>query len=192
MNQFLIKILIAIILFAVIGCQSEYDEYVKKEMASSVFHDSLIFDMRLGMTKKDFYAVCWDLNKQQIIGQGTGNQYARYLEPVDSLKNGEQRKQMDFFGIFEDDIMHGMEMIYIYHAWAPWNQNLQSAQLATELKAIYGRKYPGNPFIEIDLKTSDYKALAKIDGNRQILIYPKNDKEVVVLIEDLNFKYNKQ
>jgi len=194
MNRFKNRLAIYLILFVLVlsGCRSEYDGYVKREMASGVFHDSLIFGMRTGMTKKDFYAVCWDLNKQQIIGQGTGNQYARYLEPEDAIEDLTLRKQMDFFGTFdENEIMNGMEMVFIYQAWAPWNEKLQSEKLALDLRKKFAEEYKGNPFIEIDLKTSEYQAFAKIDGNRQILIYPKSAKEVVVLIEDLNHKYKK-
>ena len=50
--------------------------------------------------------------------------------------------------------------------------------------------YKGNDFISIDIKNTEFKAYVKIDGNRQILIYPVNTKDVVVKIEDLNYKLN--
>lgn len=186
----LLAVLLCVLLFA--SCKSEYDQYVKREMATEMFHDSLIFDMKLGMTKKDFYSICWDLNKTGVIVAGSGNEYARHIERAENVSEGELLKQMDFFGTFdEDNVMHGMEMIYSYQAWAPWNARLQSDKLALELKEKFGKEYSGNPFIEIDLKKSEYKAFVKIDGNRQILIYPKSVSDVTVLIEDLNYKFKK-
>lgn len=174
------------------GCKSEYQQYVDEELASGVSQDSLIFGMRMGQTKKDFFTICWELNKQKLISQGTGNTTARYITDRDTAGNKTLwSKDMLFYGIFdENDIMQGMQMTYSYMAWAPWNRDKQSDSLLLRLRDEYIQGYPGNPFIEIAIKDSEYTALVKIDGNRQILMYPKNDKDVVVKIEDLHYKLN--
>ncbi|MCB0638910.1 MAG: hypothetical protein KDC54_19915, partial [Lewinella sp.] len=92
----------------------------------------------------------------------------------------------------DDDVMRGMRMTYSYIAWAPWNEERQAAQLLLDLRDEYLQAYPGNDFIEIELAEAAAPALVKIDGNRQILMYPKNDKDVAVKIEDLHFKLNEQ
>ena len=74
---------------------------------------------------------------------------------------------------------------------APWNEARHSDSLAVDLTKKYMSDYKGNPFITIDLEDVEYKAYVKIDGNRQILIYPKNTKDVAVKIEDLNYKLSK-
>ncbi len=176
------------------GCKSEYQQYVDKELASGLTQDSLIFGMRIGQDKKEFFTTCWELNKQKLISQGTGNTTARYITGRDSSGNKTpQSKDMLFYGIFdENDIMQGMEITYSYLNWAPWNPSRQSDSLLLHLREEYLRGYPGNGFIEIDIESLDDPALVKIDGNRQILMYPKNAKDVVVKIEDLHYKLNKE
>ena len=150
--------------------------------------------MRMGQTRQEFYDRCWELNRQQLISEGTGNTTARFYTDRDSLGNmTDASKDMLFYGMFdEDQIMRGMDMSYSYVAWAPWNRGKQSDSLLLALKEEYLRGYPGNDFIEIDIKASEVPALVKIDGNRQILMYVKNDKDVVVKIEDLHHKLNKK
>lgn len=187
------SICLFVLALSLISCKSEYQQYVDRELASGQEQDSLIFNMHIGQTKKDFFAICWDLNKQKKISQGTGNATARYLEDQNDLPEGVSAKDMLFYGIFDDkDIMQGMDMTYSYVAWAPWNPEMQSDSLLLHLRDQYLKDYPGNDFIEVNIKTLDYPALVKIDGNRQILMYPKNKKDVVVKIEDLHYKLNDQ
>jgi len=174
-----------------VSCKSEYQSYVDRELAKNEYRDSLIFGMRMGDTKKDFYSICWDLNKSKVISEGTGNRYAKYIER-DSLIPVKKRKIMEFYGIFdEQDTMRGMDMIYNYQAWAPWNEESFSDVLMEDLKEILEEEYEGNPFIDIDIEEKGVDAAVKIDGNRQILIYPKNKKDVSVKITDLNYTLEK-
>ncbi len=173
-----------------LGCKSEYAKAVEAGMASGLERDSLIFGMKMGMTKDDFFRICWDLNKKRLISEGPGNNYAKYTEPDSILLDITKKKELLFYGIFDEDkVMRGMDMIYNYYAWAPWNKELFSKELTKDLISFYESHYPGNAFMEIDLGIKDYKAFAKIDGKTQITIYPKNEKDVVVKIEDLLYKY---
>ena len=107
---------------------------------------------------------------------------------LDSTAQNPQKVEMLFFGIFDDkQVMHGMHMIFSYVTWAPWNEKTQSDILVQKLKEKYLREHSGNPFIEITIK-DDIKAYAKIDGNREILIYPNTAKDVTVKIRDLRYK----
>ena len=184
----LVAFLCAILL---ISCKSEYDQYVRRELNTGIKNDSLIFGMYMGQTQRDFYSICWELNAQKLISQGTGNRMAKYLEPLEAVADSTMRKEMEFFGIFDDGkVMRGMEMIYRFTSWSPWTEERHSKFLAQHLMDVYLQDYPGNEFISIDLDNTDFKAFVKIDGNRQILIYPINSKDVAVKIEDLNFKLN--
>ena len=186
-NKYSIICVMAMILM--LSCTSEYDRYVKRELASGERSDSLIFDMYMGETKMDFFAKCWNLNKEGLISQGTGNQTAKFIDPIDSTQDMTLRKEMLFYGIFDkQDTMRGMDITFHYLSWAPWNEDRHSDVLATALREEYEKNYRGNPFIEIDIEAINQKAFVKIDDNRQILIYPKNNKDVVVKIEDLNYK----
>jgi hypothetical protein len=176
-----------------LGCKSEYTKAVESGLASGIKKDSLIFGMKMGMTKDDFFRICWDLNKAKIISEGPGNNSAKYNEPLTDGMDTLRRKQMLFYGIFDEKkVMHGMDMTYTYFAWSPWNKNLSSTELAKDLMKFYEKHYPGNAFIEIDLGLKDYKAYAKIDGSTQITIYPKTEKDVAVKIEDLHYKLNQK
>lgn len=183
-----------LLVIASTACKSEYQQYVDEQLASGVYQDSLIFGMRMEQTKKDFFEICWELNRQKLISHGSGNQTARYITDRDSSGNNTpQSKDMLFYGIFdENDIMRGMDMSYSFTAWAPWNEEKQSDNLLFHLRNIYLEGYPGNDFIEVKIDGIENPALVKIDGNRQILMYPKNNKDVVVRIEDLPYKLNKQ
>ena len=170
-----------------VGCKSEYDSYVSRELSKNMESDSLIFGMRMGQTKKEFFDQCWQLNKDKVLSQGDGNATVKYLEPLDSLNENTKRKSLLFYGEFDDNnIMYGMDMAYEYTGWALWNEEYHSQPLMDDLKAQFLRDYGGNEFIEIDINKDDYKAYVKIDGNRQILMYPQNNKTVIVKIEDLN------
>lgn len=181
---------IILLVLVIQGCKTEYTRAVENGLKSGQINDSLILGMRMGQTRKDFFRICWDLNKQQLISEGPGNLSAKYLEPYDSTRDMSLRKQMLFYGMFDNkDTMRGMDMTYNYTAWAPWNAKCSSDSLALELQSIYLKGYPGNEFMEIDLGLDKYKAYAKVDGNRQILIYPKSAMEVAVKIEDLRYRY---
>jgi hypothetical protein len=192
MSHRIFVLIIATITFGLSSCKSDYTRAVEQGLDSGLVQDSLIFGMRMGQTKKDFYSVCWDLNKQELISEGPGNLTAKYTDPEDSTKDRSLRKEMYFYAIFdEQDTMRGMDMTYHYIAWSPWNRNLFSDFLLEDLKRQYIRDYPGNAYVSIDLDLQEYQAFAKVDGNRQILMYPKDKRQVVVKIEDLRYKLKK-
>lgn len=184
------SLLVIFLMIAVLtSCESEYQQYVNRELETGVKNDSLYLGMFMGQTKKEFFAHCWDLNAKQMISQGTGNKTAKYIEDKGSPK----ALNVLFYGKFDEkEVMRGMDMTYSFEAWAPWNRPLQSDSLLFHIKDSYIERYPGNDFISIDLKISSEPALVKIDGNRQITMFVKNEKEVVVAIEDLNYKLNEE
>lgn len=178
----------------VTACKSEYEKRVERELASGIVQDSLMLGLRMGMTRQAYYEACWELNRQQLINSGTGDMSARYITDRDSTgKNTLRSKDVLFFGVFdEDNIMRGMDMTYSFVAWAPWNRNMQSDSLLQHLREEYLQDYPGNDFIELEYKYAENPALVKIDGNRQILMYTKGKKDVLVKIEDLQYKLKEQ
>lgn len=185
-------LLLGILLVAAQSCKSEYQQYVDRELGTGEVRDSLILGMRMGQTKKDFYATCWELNKQKLITAGTGNQYAKYIVDADTLGDNSKTKDILFYGIFDEaDTMRGMDMKYAYQTWAPWNRDRHADTLMNRLREQYLEGYPGNDFIELEVEGLKAPAMVKIDGNRQILMYPVNNKDVKVRIEDLRYKLNK-
>jgi len=168
-----------------IACESEYSREVKRELKTDVVYEDLIFGLKIGQTRKQFYDRCWNLNKQKLVSQGPGNKYAKHVMVLDSTIEDSPKVEMLFYGIFDEaKIMHGMDMKMSFLGWSPWNKDYHSDKLIQELEKKYLREYAGNRFVEIDID-GNKKALAKIDGNRQILMYPLTNKDVTVKIQDL-------
>ena len=120
--------------------------------------------------EKEFYARCWDLNKEKKISQGSGNRYAKYLIPEGEIFEEPDPIEMLFYGIFDEDkIMRGMDMIFKYSKWSPWNEDYHSDRLIERLNKHYMHLYEGNPFIKFDTGLADLQAFVKVDGNRRIL-----------------------
>ncbi len=181
-------ILYTLTLSLFLACNSEYEQKVKQELATGVTYDTLLFDLKIGESKKEFFAKCWDLNKQQKISQGSGNKYAKfYMEPI-SKQDSTKKVEVLFYGMFDKkDIMYGMDMKMGFTAWAPWNKELYSDKLISYMKTKYMNDYGKNAFIEIDINEKT-KAFVKVDGNRQILMFPIDDHKIAVKITDLSHK----
>lgn len=186
-----IRIYLLLIIIAALftGCKSEYQRAIETGLASGEIHEDLVLDMKVGWTRKEFYAHCWDMNKEQKIHQGSGNKYARYYVKPGEFYGIKEEIDMLFYGIFdEEQIMIGMDMKMSYVKWAPWNEDMKSDALLEKMKQHYIHTYGGNEFISINTGKEDLVASVKIDGNRQILIYPTSDKDIAVKIEDLRYK----
>ena len=173
--------------------ESEYSKLLKKELKSGKSFNDLVLGLKIGQTKDDFYEICADLNKKKLITSGARNLYPEYiLYPKDSVENG-KKIRMSFMGIFDNDrIMKGMDIRFNYYSWIAWNQEYNSDNLISEIKDTLQLWYPGNDFIEIDLKLDSKNNLAyvKIDGNRQITMYKIDGRDVAVIIEDVSEKIN--
>lgn len=179
-------LLMGIILFS--SCQSEYTKLVKKELSKNIHHDSLVYGLEFGQTRKDFYEICWNLNKKGIVTHGDNNNYVKAMLrplPTDTLNKIRSIKMMFYARFNPKDKIIGMDMKFSYSAWAPWNRDFQSDKLLPVVQDTLIKWYGGNPFIY----TKD-SVIVKVDGNRQIQIKQESDQYVKVLIENLNYKYN--
>ena len=185
--------LLFLICFSACEIESEYSKLLKKELKSGKTFDDLFLGLKIGQSKDDFYEICADLNKKKLITSGARNLYPEYiLYPKDSVKNG-KKIRMSFMGIFDDDrIMKGMDIRFNYYSWIAWNQEYNSDNLISEIKDTLQLWYPGNDFIEIDLKldSNNNFAFVKVDGNRQITMYKIDGRDVAVIIEDVSEKIN--
>lgn len=170
----------------VVACQSDYTKLVKNELASGKKNDSVFHNLKFGQTKKDFYRICWDLNKQGIATHGPSNSYVQtILKPEDSTDVAKKIIMMFYAKFSPQDIITAMDVKFSYSAWAPWNDNLKADKLFPVVQDTLMKWYPGNPFIK-----AKNGAIVKVDGNRQIQIKQESDKDVSVVIEDLSYKLN--
>jgi hypothetical protein len=58
--------------------RNEYSELVKKELAKEKRVDSLFLGIHFGMTSKQFYGYCWELNKKGVLTDGNNNTAVLY------------------------------------------------------------------------------------------------------------------
>jgi hypothetical protein len=172
---------------------SEYDQLVKREMASAVVYDTLLFNLKMGQTKAEFLKLCWGLNKQGIISNGPGNTTVKYTLPKNPNKPSESSITLLFFGDFNNEkIMTGMDFQFYSNAWSLWNKSTQAEQLVPVIMDTLKKWYPGNDFIKVPLKGDSLHLLVKVDGNRRITIPPVNDpQKVSVKIDDLKYVLEK-
>lgn len=165
--------------------KSEYHRVVERELASGIRHDTLFFGFYFGMTSKEFYDHCWKMNKKGWFRQGATNQtvWAKVTEL-------DHPAGMDFYPTFYKDTIVGMPVTFTYDSWAPWNKHLAADQLQLDVVELLEKWY-GKGFIKIKnpsklALTGD--AYVKVDGNRRISVYSKDDTKVIVDYVDLSKK----
>ena len=189
LNRIFFTIIIFILIF---GCQrkSEYSIILTRELEKKNQFNDLIFDMKIGQSRQDYFDICYQLNKQKKIISGE-----RSLNPelILKSKNGSTKGsniKMSFNGIFnEKKTMRGFEMRFYFTGWSNWNKDLSSENLLFQLKDTLRKWFPGNDFFKVNFE-NNLSAEVKIDGNRRILAYKVNSKDVAVRIEDMSGKYD--
>jgi hypothetical protein len=156
------------------------DELQKQELAKGIRNDSLFLGLSFGMTPKEFYAVCWDLNKKGVLREGLGNMTAAY-----QLDKGEMNydAEMDFYPKYKDDKISEMPVRFHYKGWAPWNEHLQSNKLVVEVKKLMEKWY-GTGFFISPLPAGG-KGIVNVVGNKRIVITVESESEVLVTLTDL-------
>jgi hypothetical protein len=159
----------------------EYSRLVKKELAKGKRSDSLFLGISFGMTSKEFYGYCWELNKKGILMDGSNNTMVLYK--MDSALK--YPASMNFYPDFHDNKIFHMRVTFQYNAWAPWNKSQFADTLLPDVLRLYRQWYPGgNPFIEMKDKTKG-TIYVKVDGNRRILVGKHDDMIVRADYTDL-------
>ncbi len=177
-NLFL-SLFIITILFTLITCEqkSEYEQLVQRELEKDVRHDSLFLGYRFGMERQDFFDHSWNLNQQGVV---TGGTYVEY-----KLDDMPHNATMTFFPVFHNDKIYRMPIEVQYDGWAPWNKRLFSDSLIVELVDNYKEIY-GSGFIKTTHPDNGKQSWIKVDGNRRISIFKKDDMKAAVEFLDLS------
>ena len=189
------SVIIILILFILIACSqgSDMDKYnrlVKKELAGNKKVDSIFFGIHFGMTQKNFFAHCWEMNKKGILtdgNDGRGNMNVLY-------KLGKELKypaSMNFYPDFNDSTIWRMRVLFHYDGWGPWNKHMAADSLLPDVLSLYKKWYnDGNSFIQINDKTRG-TLYVKVDGNRKIIIGKYDDVLVKAEYTDMLVEKNK-
>jgi hypothetical protein len=173
-------LLVIIGLLAACEQRSGYEKLLEKELASGERYDSLFLGLHFGMSSKDFYATCWELNQQGLVRQGGQNATIVY-HLKEQLPHS---ATMDFYPSFYEDKIVEMPVVFHYDAWSPWNRNQWSDSLQVDVLHLM-EKWHGKGFIRTDHPELG-TAYVKIDGNRRITVTTLNDQLVKVLYTDMS------
>ena len=173
-------------LLIITGCTNDnfkqYQSLIAEEPASGKHADSLFMGIYLGMTSKDFYVHCWQLNKAGLFTDGENNHAVLY-----QLKNGElkYKASMNFYPEFLNGKIYKMRATFNYDSWAPWNKGTMADSLQQDVLKLFTKWYPtGNPFLRIEDKERGV-IYVKVDGNRRIIVGKYDDMRVKVDYTDL-------
>ena len=169
-----------VLLLGTFSCQSEYEKMVKRELASGVQSDSLFFGLYLGMSNKDFFARCWELNNKGVFFHGAQNTTVEYR-----FDDFGKAATMNFYPDFHEGAIYEMPVTFAYNAFAPWDSTYSADTLLKQTMDFIVPWF-GEGFIELKHPEKG-EVLAKVEGNKRILVY-KSGREVKMLITDLSMK----
>lgn len=182
-----IKYPISIFVFgiALSGCfQSDYTKLVKSELAKGIRMDSVVFGINLGDTRDEFYGKCFDLNKQRLVTAGPNGATVQYLFADSLFHEKPTSMRMLFIPAFDkNDVIMEMNLEFSYPAWAPWNEQYHSDKLKANVLKLLMHWYKGNEFLTVNINGNDTPI--KLDSNRRMLVYIKDEQNVVVKIQDI-------
>lgn len=178
--RFVVMFSLSLLLLA--GClRSDYQKLVDRELASGVRADSLFLGISFGMTAKEFYDHCWQLNKDSVIKEGTGNASVKYMPegfPSDV--------SMLFYPNFSDSSrIVEMPILFAYDSWAPWNQQYSADSLLPRVLEMFTDWY-GGEFLKVEHPERGV-VWVKVDGNRRIRVFKKDLQYVRAVITDLTW-----
>ena len=150
------------------------------EFVNTYLLDDSVHHM-IPMDRKEFYEICWDLNKQRIVTGGKSASVAYVLD--DELKFS---ADMDFYPVFHKEKIYEMPVVIGYANWAPWNKEASADSLQLDvvnmMKDWYGEDLE---FMEISHPEKG-SAFVNVQGNRRISIYKSIDgRNVKVMYTDL-------
>lgn len=161
--------------------KKQYPELVKSELASGKRYDSIFFGIYLGMTGKEFFTHCWEMNKKGLFTDGRSNTAVLYRLNHNELK---YPASMNFYPEMELGKINKMSVSFQYDAWAPWNKHLFADSLLHDVLNLYNKWYVnGNPFIKVG--ENERPIYVKVDGNRRITLRKQDDMDVKVEYIDL-------
>jgi hypothetical protein len=181
---------IIFVFISIVSCvkKGPYGEMLERELATGERYDSLFLGFYFDMPRKEFYASCWEMNKEGLIIQGPNNLSVEYSLDTEL----DLPAFMRFYPRFDEQgNIYSMPIEFVYKAYQPWDENASSQHLILEVKELMERWY-GPGFIELTDNEGSRKVFVKVDGNRRIRIFKRDVAYVAVDITDMtNSEMNK-
>jgi len=181
-KKFLSAIGALFVVFLISNCTQEpdYDSMIQEGLNSGIENNELFLQYELGMTRDDFFAVSWEMNKEEKISG---------LVKIDYELTGlKSRAMMRFYPDFIDDRISKMPVDVHYLGWSPWNHELSSDSLVVDLVDYYEAN-ENTSFKNVYVPDLDKYAYVSVEGNKLIRIYPLTEMVARLEIADLKSLY---
>lgn len=162
------------------SCESEYQKMEKRELASGKVVNELFFGLEFGMTQKQFFETCWNLNKKGVLTNGPTELSVEHSLVFPSGHPGKMR----FYPQFNEEKIYLMPAEFQYDGWSPWNEELAVEKLRQDVVKLFEKWY-GEGFIQVTNEDKSQIVFVKMDGNRRIRIFKKHLSAVRAEIVDL-------
>lgn len=182
-----IKYLGVLLILFLTACQSYTGEKspellnkINSESKKNRRYDDFLLGLKLGQTQKEFYEICWQLNKDQRITNGSKNTSVKYVVS-DKMGN---KIEINFFPAIQKGRIYKFDVVLSYVAWAPWNKKLWAEYLLEQLPAILDQWYGKGDYIrEQKLGKS---LIYRVDGNRLNTLSIADERYVSLIVRDLS------
>lgn len=161
----------------IISCKSDYEKMLEREQSLGGRQDSLFLGTFLQMTRDSFYRHCLVLNERGVITNGPYNNTALYLIP-----DSDPRIDFNFYPKFRDNKIVRFDATFSFPAWAPWNKETHAEALLPHALKILEKWY-GSGFI--DVSKDNKRVWVKVNRNRRIRVFIKDEQFVHIEIKDL-------
>ncbi len=157
--------------------EARYAKAIENGITTNERNNNLFLGIQLGMSAKEFFDHCTDLNQQQIITEGTGGNRVSY-----KLKGTDYPAVMNFFPDFtkgtkdQPATMYAMDVEFNYLDWSPWNKDKQSVHLIRDITELMIDWYGGDFFVVPHEKLG--RIVFQVRDNRRLALWIK-DKSIV-------------
>jgi hypothetical protein len=169
-------------LFSFSSCSENlsYEEYVAVELSKGVYHDSLIYRIRFGMTYEEFDSYCLAMNKKKIFMPSHNGSAVRLR-----LQDGfDAPVYFDFFPTASvNKNISKLIASMTYQNFSYYDKKYEIDNLVPEAIAFFEKGYGGNEFFAIPHENKLLKYMyVKIDGNRKIILSPSFDGQMLNIV----------
>lgn len=151
-------------------------------LGSSRDSDSLFLGIHFGMKSKDFYNLCWELNRQKKVVHGPTNQSVEYLLATEL----DHPVYMRFYPYFYKDEVYQMPVTFEYQSWAPWARDYHANVLLEKLIPLLEKWY--GPGFQSKMDPKKGRVYARIDGQRRMILFVKDEQFVQMVMTHIGME----
>ncbi|WP_116124575.1 hypothetical protein [Lewinella sp. IMCC34183] len=141
-----------------------------------------VLGIDLGMTDREYYDRCTELNRQELISVGRGGNESQFVMQNDLDRPARMLFRPMFSGA-DPRILDAVLAEFVYQDWSPWNRDANASHLLPEV-ADYLTRTLDTELIEIDHPRRG-KTFAGVEGGRLVAIWMADSSSVTATIANL-------